>query len=258
MSTPNNRFSDAERHGLYRAIRERRDVRAQFLPTPIPPEILVRLLQAAHQAPSVGFMQPWDFIVIDSLKVRQAVKAMFEQENQKAAENYAGEQAVLYRRLKLEGITESPLNLCITCDRNRGGLHVLGRNTILETDLFSVCLAVQNLWLAARVEGIGVGWVSILDPRQLAEKLKLPAAVYPVAYLCLGYVSEFLSRPELEAAGWRSRLPLHQLVHGNVWGQPLENAALEAALHGHEAPKASRQDQRPSGPAPRAATDGTC
>ncbi len=238
MSTPNNRFSDSERHGLYRAIRERRDVRSQFLPDPIPPEVLVRLLQAAHHAPSVGFMQPWDFIVIDSLEVRQAVRTIFEQENQKAAENYAGEQAVLYRRLKLEGIIESPINLCITCDRRRGGPHVLGRNTILETDLFSVCLAVQNLWLAARAEGIGVGWVSVLDQRQLAEELKLPAAVYPVAYLCLGYVSEFLSRPELEAKGWRSRLPLHQLVHGNVWGQPLENAPLEAALRGQEVPGA--------------------
>ena len=179
-------------------------------------------------------MQPWDFIIIDSVEVRRAVKAIFEQENQRAAENYTGEQAVLYRRLKLEGIIESPVNLCITCDRSRGGPHVLGRNTVLETDLFSVCLAVQNLWLAARAEGIGVGWVSILDQGQLAEKLKLPDAVYPVAYLCLGYVSEFLSRPELEAEGWRSRLPLHQLVHGNVWGRPLENAPLETALREEE------------------------
>ncbi len=238
MSTPNNHFSDAERHGLYRAIRERRDVRSQFLPDSIPPEVLARLLEAAHHAPSVGFMQPWDFIVIDSVEVREAVKESFEQENQKAAENYAGEQAVLYQRLKLEGIIESPINLCITCDRSRGGPHVLGRNTILETDLFSVCLAVQNLWLAARAEGIGVGWVSIMDQRQLAEKLKLPAGVYPVAYLCLGYVSEFLSRPELEAEGWRSRLPLHQLVHGNVWGEPLDDAPLEAALRGREASEA--------------------
>ena len=234
MSASNNSFSDSERHGLYRAIRERRDVRSQFLPDPIPPAVIVRLLQAAHHAPSVGFMQPWDFIVIDSLEVRQAVRSIFEQENTKAAENYAGEQAVLYRRLKLEGILESPINLCITCDRGRGGPHVLGRNTILETDLFSVCLAVQNLWLSARAEGIGVGWVSILDQEQLAETLKLPAEVYPVAYLCLGYVSEFLPRPELETKGWRSRLPLYELVHGNLWGQPLDNAMLDAALHGKE------------------------
>jgi 5,6-dimethylbenzimidazole synthase len=234
MNEADNRFSDIERSGVYRAIRERRDVRSQFLPDPIPPEVLVRLLQAAHHAPSVGFMQPWDFIVIDNLEVRQAVKRMFEQANQKAAENYSGEQAALYRRLKLEGILESPINLCITCDRTRGGPHVLGRNTILETDLFSVCLAVQNLWLAARAEGIGVGWVSILDQGQLAETLKLPAAVYPVAYLCLGYVSGFLSRPELEVKGWRARLPLHELVHGNVWGQSLEHDSLQAALQSAE------------------------
>ncbi|MFC3283095.1 5,6-dimethylbenzimidazole synthase [Litchfieldella rifensis] len=234
MNTSDKGFSEAERNGLYRAIRERRDVRSQFLSDPIPPEVLVRLLQAAHHAPSVGFMQPWDFIVIDSLEVRQAVRVIFEQENQKAAENYAGERADLYRHLKLEGILESPTNLCITCDRRRGGPHVLGRNTILETDLFSVCLAVQNLWLAARAEGIGVGWVSILDQERLAETLELPDEVYPVAYLCLGYVSEFLPRPELEAKGWRSRLPIHELVHGNGWGQPLEDGPLKIALHEQE------------------------
>ena len=230
MSAQNTRFSDDERRGLYRAIRERRDVRAQFLPEPVAPEVLARLLQAAHHAPSVGFMQPWDFIVIDSPAVKQAVKALFEQENDRAAENYTGARAALYRRLKLEGIVESPLNLCITCHRSRGGPHVLGRNTILETDLFSVCLAVQNLWLAARAEGIGVGWVSILDVHELAAILKLPGDVYPVAYLCLGYVNEFLAGPELESQGWRSRLALHELVHSNVWGQPLADAALEAAL----------------------------
>jgi 5,6-dimethylbenzimidazole synthase len=230
MSAADYRFSTSERRGVYRAIHERRDVRSHFLPESIPAAVLARLLQAAHQAPSVGFMQPWDFIIIDSLAVKQAVKAIFAQENTRAAEHYAAARAVLYRRLKLEGIIESPINLCLTCDRRRGGPHVLGRNTILETDLFSVCLAVQNLWLAARAEGVGVGWVSILDQRQLAETLQLPAEVYPVAYLCLGYVSEFLSRPELEITGWRARLPLHALVHGNAWGRPVEDVALETAL----------------------------
>lgn len=231
MSAHNDRFSDSERHGLYRAIRERRDVRSQFLPDRIPPEVLVRLLEAAHHAPSVGCMQPWDFIVIESREVREAVRANFERENQKAAEHYAGDQAALYSSLKLEGILESPINLCITCDRSRGGPHVLGRNTILETDLFSVCLAVQNLWLAARAEGVGVGWVSVLNQELLAETLKLPAEVYPVAYLCVGYVSEFLPRPELEIKGWRSRLPLHELVHRDVWGRSLKGTPLETALH---------------------------
>ena len=224
-------FPEQQREGLYRAIRERRDVRSQFLPDPIAPDVLVRLLRAAHHAPSVGFMQPWDFLIIDSIDIKRTIKALYEQANADAASNYSDERAALYRRLKLEGIVDSPINLCITCDRQRGGPHVLGRNTMLETDLFSTCLAVQNLWLAARAEGIGVGWVSIVDPVQLAQTLQLPAHVQPVAYLCLGYVSEFLPRPELEIAGWRSRLPLEQLLHGNTWGHPLEDEALMAQVH---------------------------
>ena len=229
--TDHNRpFSGEESKGLYRAIHERRDVRSQFLSDPIPPDVLTRLLSAAHHAPSVGFMQPWDFIVIDSADVRRTVLAIFEEENRKAAENYQGDRNTHYKSLKLQGILESPVNLCITCDRSRGGTHVLGRNSIVETDLFSTCLAVQNLWLAARAEGIGVGWVSILDQDKLASTLNLPEHVYPLAYLCLGYVSEFLDQPELEKKGWRSRLPLSDLVHGNTWGEPLTEQTLEAQI----------------------------
>ena len=226
----NQHFSDADRQGLYRAIHERRDVRSQFLPDPIPDEVLARLLKAAHHAPSVGFMQPWDFIVIDSPEVKQTIKDLYLRENEKAANNYEGEQAEHYRSLKLEGIMDSPINLCITCDRSRGGANVLGRNSILEMDLFSTCLAVQNLWLAARAEGIGVGWVSILDQDDLSAALNLPESVYPLAYLCVGYVSEFLEQPELEAKGWRSRLPLDELVHRNGWGEPLADSPLADLL----------------------------
>lgn len=231
MIPSDKHFTDAERQGLYRAIYERRDVRSQFLPDPVPADVLARLLQAAHHAPSVGFMQPWDFMVIESREVRASILALFEQANQTAAEHFDGERKDLYRSLKLQGIVESPLNLCITCDRSRGGPHVLGRNSIVETDLFSTCLAVQNLWLAARAEGVGVGWVSILDQAQLSKVLNLPDHVYPVAYLCLGYVSEFLDQPELEAKGWRSRLPLSELVHGDRWGEALINEPLETALN---------------------------
>ncbi|MGE3537899.1 MAG: 5,6-dimethylbenzimidazole synthase [Candidatus Tectimicrobiota bacterium] len=211
-------FSPTEKKGLYRAIYERRDVRSHFRTDPIPEAVLTRVLAAAHHAPSVGFMQPWDFIVIDDPTIRSAVKASFLRENARAASHYTGERGTLYRSLKLEGILESPLNLCITCDRTRGGPHVLGRNTIIETDLFSVCLAIQNLWLAARVEGLGVGWVSILDPQMLGMLLRLPESVQPVAYLCLGYVHEFLPEPELQRKGWRERMPLAQLLHHNQWG----------------------------------------
>jgi len=230
VSNPNDPFSDAQREGLYRAIFERRDVRSQFLPDAIPEAVLARILRAAHHAPSVGFMQPWDFIVIDSLAVREQVLDSFNNENAKASENYTGERQQTYRSLKLQGILESPINLCITCDRSRGGPNVLGRNSIMEMDLFSTCLAVQNLWLAARAEGIGVGWVSILDQDVLSNILQLPDHVYPLAYLCLGYVSEFLEQPELQSKGWRSRLPLEDLVHGNTWGGALDQESLLARL----------------------------
>ncbi|WP_309044011.1 5,6-dimethylbenzimidazole synthase [Marinobacter sediminicola] len=230
MSNHNDPFTEAQRAGLYRAIFERRDVRSQFLTDHIPDDVLARILKAAHHAPSVGFMQPWDFIVIDSLSVRERVLASFNEENAKAADNYTGERKDAYRSLKLQGIIESPINLCITCDRSRGGPHVLGRNSIMEMDLFSTCLAVQNLWLAARAEGIGVGWVSILDQDRLSDILQLPEQVYPLAYLCLGYVSEFLDQPELQAKGWRSRLPLEELVHGNGWGKSLDQTGLTEQL----------------------------
>lgn len=212
---PSTVFSSSEKAAVYRAIHERRDVRSHFLPTPISDDVLMRLLQAAHAAPSVGFMQPWDFIVIDDLKIKQSVKMLYRHANDEAAQCYEGDRAALYRSLKLEGIEESPINLCITCDRSRGGEPVLGRHSIVEMDLFSTCLAVQNLWLSARAEGIGVGWVSILDNHKLAKLLNLPEHVYPLAYLCLGYVSEFLVEPELAQKGWRQRLPLADLVHRN-------------------------------------------
>jgi 5,6-dimethylbenzimidazole synthase len=213
-------FSDADRAAIYRVIFTRRDVRSQFRPDPVPDDVLLRILTAAHHAPSVGFSQPWDFVVIDRRDVRLAVKELFQRENARASENYVGQRKELYRSLKLEGILESPVNVCVTCDRQRGGPHVLGRNTVLDADLFSTCLAVENLWLAARSEGLGVGWVTILDPPELSHLLDLPAHVVPLAYLCLGYVSEFLAEPELQTVGWRTRLPLDGVIHANRWGQP--------------------------------------
>lgn len=218
-----NDFNDSERAAVYKAITLRRDIRRQFEATPIPQNVLVRILSAAHRAASVGFMQPWDFIVIEDRRTRQAVFDSFERERQRAAQFYDPERRELFLSLKLEGILESALNLCVSCDRSRGGPHVLGRSSILETDLYSTCCAVQNLWLAARTEGIGVGWVSILDPKELACILGLPDHVVPVAYLCMGYVREFPPAPDLERAGWRQRLPLSALVHLDRW----ENRANE-------------------------------
>jgi 5,6-dimethylbenzimidazole synthase len=216
---PAGEFTEDEKRGLYKAIYERRDVRDRFLSTPIPDEVLHKLLDAAHHAGSVGFMQPWSFVVVRSPEVKQSVKALFERANAAAREVFEGERRELYSRMKLEGICEAPLNLCVTCDPTRTGPHVLGRNTIRETDVYSTCCAVQNLWLAARAEGIGVGWVSIFEPTELRTVLRIPSHVVLVAYLCLGYVTEFMNRPQLEIAGWQSRLPIDELIFEDYWGE---------------------------------------
>jgi len=167
-------------------------------------------------------MQPWDFILIEDRAVRQRVLDSFLSERDRCANFYDGPRRELFLSLKLEGILESALNLCVTCDRTRGGPHVLGRSTILDTDLYSTCCAIQNLWLASRAEGIGVGWVSILDPQQLSTILELPNYIVPVAYLSIGYVREFPDGPELQRAGWRQRIPLSQLIHINRWDNRAE------------------------------------
>jgi len=209
-----------ERRGVYRAIHERRDVRSQFLPDEIPDEVVARLLDAAHHAPSVGFMQPWSFIVIRDCGVRATVRDAFLQERVRAAALYDEPRRAQFLALKLEGILDAPLNLCVTCDSTRGGPHVLGRSAIPDTDLYSTCCAIQNFWLAARAEGIGVGWVSIVQPEELKRILEIPELVIPVAYLCVGYVSDFSGTPDLESAGWRARLSLADLVYEDRWGQP--------------------------------------
>jgi len=212
------RFSDAEREAVYRVIFERRDVRRNFLPRPIPVSVLTRVLTAAHHAGSVGFMQPWDFVVVRDHATKCAVKELFLQANAEAATRYRGTRAALYRSIKLEGIEEAPINIAVTCSRQRGGPHVLGRSTVRDTDLYSTCCAIQNLWLAARAEGIGVGWVSILDHGALKQLLGVPKPIKMLAYLCLGYVSDFAAQPDLERAGWRERIPVDHLIHYESWG----------------------------------------
>jgi 5,6-dimethylbenzimidazole synthase len=213
-------FSESERSAIYRVMRARRDVR-RFRPGPISPDVLVRILEMAHLAPSVGFMQPWNFILISSLEVRQKVKALFEEQNARQTEAVPDERRKeLYAGLKLEGILESALNIAVTCDRRRDAPFVLGRGPMPETDLFSTCLAVENLWLAARAEGVGVGWVSILDRPATEELLGLPSGVQLVAYLCVGYPIEFRTRPMLEEVGWKDRQSLAGLVFQERWGEP--------------------------------------
>ncbi|WP_040730479.1 5,6-dimethylbenzimidazole synthase [Thiocapsa marina] len=211
-------ISQSERDAVYKAIFARRDVRGEFLPDPIPDEVLQRILTAAHHAPSVGFMQPWDFILVRDPAVKRRIKDGFETAHREAAALFEGDRRERYRQLKLEGILESPVGICITCDRARTGPVVIGRTANPEMDLYSSVCAVQNLWLAARAENLGVGWVSIVHREVLHEALGIPAQIVPVAYLCVGYVSVFHDRPELESAGWLPRLDLRTLIHHDVWG----------------------------------------
>jgi 5,6-dimethylbenzimidazole synthase len=215
------RFDESERRAVYRAIRERRDVRRGFLPEPLPNELLNRLLEAAHNAPSVGLMQPWRFIVVRDIAVRQAIHDIFLDANQRALAEYEGERQKSYAGIKLEGILEAPQNLCIVCDSQSSQGHRLGRMTMPETAIYSTVCAVQNLWLAARSEGIGVGWVSILEPALLRNTLKIPEHVIPVAYLCLGYVDAFATEPDLERVGWEKRTPLKRVLsldqYDSIW-----------------------------------------
>jgi len=210
-------FTTSERDAVYKAIFTRRDVRDQFIPEPIPNDVLRRLLEAAHHAPSVGFMQPWNFITIRDQSIRDRIADAFGRANDEAAAMFSGERQSTYKSLKLEGIRKAPLNICVTCDRNRGGDVVLGRTHNSSMDLYSTVCAVQNLWLAARAEGIGMGWVSIFHDADLKSILGIPERIEIVAYLCLGYVDELYERPELEVKGWNKRLSLDDLIFEEGW-----------------------------------------
>ncbi len=216
--------------GFYETLFGRRDVRSEFTATPIPVDLLARLLIAAHHAPSVGLSQPWNFIVVQDVQVKAAVHSAFCEANDEAALLFADARQRQYRQLKLQGILDAPVNLCITCDRQRGGPVVLGRTHQSQMDIYSTVCAVQNLWLAARAEGVGVGWVSIISPEKLGAILKLPSHVVPVAYLCLGYVEFFRQRPELEEKGWDSRRPVEELVFTDQWGEQLTSHPVYDAL----------------------------
>jgi nicotinate-nucleotide--dimethylbenzimidazole phosphoribosyltransferase len=229
-------FSSVEQDVIHRLILARRDIR-HFRPDPISEDAIGRILEAAHAAPSVGLMQPWNFILIDSLDIRRKVKTSFEAVNSKERSRLEGDgRSGLYNSLKLEGILEAPLNIAVTCDHSRGRSFVLGHAPMRQTALYSVCLAIENLWLAARVEGVGVGWVSILDPAAVAGILELPPEVELVAYLCIGYPLEFRAKPLLEEVGWKRREKLQPFVFANRWSNPRRLAVprfsvLEEPLH---------------------------
>ncbi|MDG5778864.1 5,6-dimethylbenzimidazole synthase [Haloarculaceae archaeon H-GB1-1] len=222
-------FTREEREAVYRAIYARRDIR-RFRPDPVPDDVVERLIDAAHHAPSVGFSQPWDIVVVDDEETKLEIKDIASRAIAAAQQGYT-ERKEDFGKLKLEGIEESPLNVCITCDPTRGAPHVLGRNTMREMDVYSTCLAVQNLWLAARAEGVGVGWVSFLYPHEVREVLDIPHHVQPVAYLCIGYPEGgFPEEPVLQQEGWRERIDVEELVHYGGWDPAKEpDGSVEAA-----------------------------
>ena len=205
-------FSAAEREAVYRAIAERRDVRRGFADRPLPEEVLGRVLEAAHCAPSVGLMQPTRFVVVRDRALRQDIRSAFLAANSAAGASYAGAKREEYRELKLEAILDAALNVCVLCDAESAQGHHLGRHAMPETAVYSSVCAVENFWLAARAEGIGVGWVSILDVAQLRAILRIPDHLTVVAYLCVGYVDAFQDAPELERAGWEHRRGLEECL----------------------------------------------
>lgn len=214
-------FSELEKEIFYKVVFSRRDVRKNFIEKKIDDKILIKILQAAHHAPSVGFSQPWNFILIKDEIIRKDIKNSFLNERLKdfnLLENDKVKQKK-YLELKLEGILESDVNICVTYDHNRFGPFVIGRMTIEEAGIYSVCCAIQNLWLASRVEGIGVGWVSIINNADLRKILNLPENIKPIAYLCLGFVDEFNDSPDLEKSNWLKRLDLKDTIFFEKWNE---------------------------------------
>lgn len=220
--TDQHRFSEAERSAVYRAIAERRDMR-HFLPDPVDPALLQRLLSAAHCAPSVGLMQPWRFIRITDTTLRSRIHALVEQERSATADAL-GERQEEFMRLKVEGILDCG-ELFVVALMDRREPHIFGRRTLPQMDLASVACAIQNLWLAARAEGIGVGWVSLFEPLALAELLHMPDDSEPVAILCIGHIEVFYPAPMLQLEAWRQPQPLAEMVMENHWRPEPESAS---------------------------------
>ncbi len=205
---------------FYDVVHRRRDVRGEFTGGVVPTDVLRRILGAAHSAPSVGLSQPWDFVLVRDIDTRTAFRDHVQSERDIFASQLDEEQARIFASIKIEGVLESSLGIVVTYDPQRGSPAVLGRHTIADAGLYSVCLAIGNLWLAATAEGLGVGWVSLYREQFLRELLTIPAEIRPVAWLCLGPVAMLQATPDLERHGWRHRTPLSQVMHEEQFGRP--------------------------------------
>jgi 5,6-dimethylbenzimidazole synthase len=202
---------------IYDVIHRRRDVRAQFTGAPIPEDVLHRILTAAHAAPSVGLSQPWDFIIVSDTAVRRAFYDHVQYERAAFAATLTGAAADRFAQIKIDGVLESSVSIVVTYDPERGSPAVLGRHAIADAGLYSVCLAIQNMWLAATAEKLGVGWVSFYREPYLRQLLSIPPGIRPVAWLCLGPVTHLEAIPDLERHGWRHRRPLDTAIHHDRW-----------------------------------------
>ena len=203
---------------LYDVISRRRDVRSQFTGAPIPDDVLRRVLEAGHAAPSVGLSQPWDFVLVRDPALREEFADHVTTERDVFAASLDAARAATFSRIKIDGVRESSLSVVVTYDPDRGAPAVLGRHAIADAGLYSVCLAIQNLWLAATAEDLGVGWVSFYREEFVRKLLGIPDGVRPVAWLCLGPVTHLEQAPDLERAGWRQRRPLEEALHTDRWG----------------------------------------
>lgn len=209
---------DVIKDSLYSVMFSRRDVRSQFTGEPMDKEVLGRILAAAHCAPSVGMSQPWDFILVADRDIRTKFRDHVTQERSIFENSLDAEKAGTFKGIKIEGILESSLGIVVTYDPQRGSPAVLGRHAIADAGLYSVCLAIENLWLAATAEEIGVGWVSFYREEFLTELLMIPDGLRPVAWLCVGPVTHFEKVPDLERVNWQTRRPLEPYVSLNVYG----------------------------------------
>ncbi len=215
----NTMFTEEEKDAFYKVLYRRRDIRT-FLTDPIPEQALHNILLAAHHAPSVGFMQPWNFIVIDSKEVKERLAWAADKERRALAIHYENEteKKQHFLQLKIEGIKEAPYTICVTCDPTRGGSHVLGRNSIPETDALSTACAIQNMWLAACAEGLALGWVSFYKKQDIRDILEIPPHVEPIALLSIGYTKDYPDKPILETVNWEKRRNVEDLLYRNGWG----------------------------------------